>query len=135
MVERHQAEINAFPFGYAVDNASFEKMMDAWKLSMDDVDQIKSFGGGIYYRVSDEAGLMTMFERHRNEVCAGIEADRIGKGFVCEMFMIELDNHSGSKTATLKALKITEEELLNTPKLKRGYEEARKMIRRRYRNG
>lgn len=134
-MERHQAEINAFSFGYAVDNASFEKMMDAWKLSMDDVEQIKSFGGGIYYRASDEAGLMAMFERHRSEVRAGIEADRTGKGFVCEMFLIELDNHSGSKAATLKALKISEEELESTPKLKRGYEEARKMIRRRCRNG
>lgn len=134
-MKRHQAEIHAFPFGYAVDNASFEKMMAAWGLSMDDIDQVKSFGGGVYYRVSDETSLMAMFERHRSEVRAGIEADRTGKEFVCEMFLIELDNHSGSKAATLKALKISEDELESTPKLKRGYEEARKMIRRRCRNG
>ena len=135
MMERHQAEIHAFPFGYAIDNASYEKMMAAWGLSMDDVEQTKSFGGGIYYRASDEKAMMAMFERHLKEVRAGIDADRTGMGFVKEMFLHELDNHSGSKPATLKALKITEEELLNTSKLNRGYEEARKMIRRRCRNG
>ena len=46
MKERHQAEVNAFPFGFAFSGEQFREMMEGWGLKEDDTDMIYRIPGG-----------------------------------------------------------------------------------------
>lgn len=68
------------------------------------------------------------FNRHEAELEAAIEEDKTGEGFIYEMFLYELENHEYGYTRdtedTLAALGYTADEVLGTPRLKRGIEKA-----------
>ena len=72
---------------------------------------MQHFGGG-YCRKSDVAKLNEMFTRHRKELEDAIAGDKTGQGFICDMFLQELENHEYSYTGdvqeTLDALGITD---------------------------
>lgn len=42
---KHQAEVDAFPFGFAFNNKQFNEMMEKWGLTPDDTDKIYSIEG------------------------------------------------------------------------------------------
>lgn len=92
--ERHQAEVNAFPMGFAFSNAQFEKMMAKWGLTVNDTDKIYKLGGtGGFYLRTDAKALHEMFDRHEKERRQAIENDTDGTGYIYEMFRYELANH------------------------------------------
>lgn len=67
---RQQAEINAFPLGFAFSDEQFEKMLEKWGLtteSPEDLKKIASIGAGGYIRKSDIPAFNSMIERHKKE--------------------------------------------------------------------
>ena len=111
MRNRQQAEVNAFPMFFAFNKQQFAEGMRKLGLSPSDTRQVCSIFGGGYCRKSDVAKLNEMFTRHRKELEDAIAGDKTGQGFICDMFLQELENHEYSYTGdvqeTLDALGIT----------------------------
>lgn len=109
---KHQAEVNAFPFGFAFSNDQFNEMMKKWGLTPDDTDKIYRIGGGCYVRKSDAEAMDKMFERHALERKM---ARKYGDEYLFEMFNYELANHeycvTRDVTDTLEALGLTMDEV------------------------
>jgi heterodisulfide reductase subunit B len=110
---KHQKEINEFPFGFAFNDKQFAEMMEKWGLTPEDTDKIYRIGGGGYIRKADEEAMNEMFERHSQERKAAMEADPCG--YCYHMFDYELANHeynyTGDVTDALDALGLTYEEV------------------------
>ena len=115
---KQQAEVDAFPFGFAFNQKQFDEMMDKWGLTPDDTDKIYSIGGGGYVRKSDAEALHKMFERHELERKM---ARKHGDDYLFEMFNYELANHEYSYTQdltdTLDALGLTIDEINTDPRM------------------
>lgn len=115
---KHQAEVDAFPFGFAFNQSQFNEMMEKWGLTPDDTDKIYSIGGGGYIRKSDAEAMHKMFERHELERKM---ARQHGDDYLFEMFNYELANHeynyTGDLTDTLDALGLTIDEINADPKM------------------
>lgn len=111
MRNRQQAEVNAFPMFFAFNKQQFAEGMRKLGLSPSDTRQVCSIFGGGYCRKSDVAKLNEMFTLHRKELEDAIAGDKTGQGFICDMFLQELENHEYSYTGdvqeTLDALGIT----------------------------
>lgn len=114
---KHQAEVNAFPLGFAFSEKQFDEMMANWGLIPDDTDKIYSIGGGGYVRKSDSAAMHEMFTRHQTEHEDAMQDDE----YLFEMFNYELANHeygyTQDLTDTLDALGLTIEEINANPKM------------------
>lgn len=115
---KHQAEVDAFPFGFAFNQKQFEEMMTKWGLTPDDTDKIYSIGGGGYVRKSDSEAMHKMFERHELERKM---ARKHGDEYLFEMFNYELANHeyciTHDLTDTLDSLGLTIDEINADPKM------------------
>lgn len=115
---KHQAEVDAFPFGFAFNTKQFEEMMTKWGLTPNDTDKIYSIGGGGYVRKSDTEAMDKMFERHELERKM---ARKYGDEYLFEMFNHELANHEYCITHdlidTLDALGLTINEINADPKM------------------
>lgn len=113
---KHQAEVDAFPFGFAFNQKQFEEMMSKWGLTPDDTDKIYSIGGGGYVRKSDSEAMDKMFQRHELERKM---ARKHGDEYLFEMFNYELGNHeyciTHDLTDTLDALGLTIDEINSNP--------------------
>jgi hypothetical protein len=114
---KHQAEVNAFPLGFAFSEKQFNEMMEKWGLTPDDTDQIYHIGMGGYVRKSDSAAMHEMFERHEAEHKAAMQDDE----YLFSMFNYELANHeycvTYDVTDTLDALDLTLEEINANPRM------------------
>ena len=62
---RHQAEVDAFPFGAAFNRNQFEDMRK--KIPLSDGDKYYSLGAGVYVRGKDIPAMEEMFKRHKQE--------------------------------------------------------------------
>lgn len=112
--ERHQKEINDFPFGFAFSQKQFDNMMiNKFGLTPDDTDKIYSIGGGGYIRKSDADAMQEMFDRHTKERETAIKENK--DDYLYHMFNYELANHEYSYTGdvsdTLDAIGLTREEV------------------------
>ncbi len=114
---KHQAEVDAFPFGFAFNESQFNEMMTKWGLTPDDTDKIYKIGGGGYIRKTDSEAMNEMFERHEAERKAAMQDDE----YLYEMFNYELANHeyciTYDLTDTLDALGLTIEEINADPRM------------------
>lgn len=112
---KHQAEVDAFPFGFAFSEKQFNEMMIKWGLKPTDIREILSIGGGGYIRRSDADAMKEMFARHEAEHKAAMQDDE----YLYEMFDYELANHeygyTGELTDTLDALGLTMDEINANP--------------------
>lgn len=110
--DKHQNEMDAFPLGAAFSKEQFEKMMQGWGLTVNDVDKICSLGCGYFIRKSDKERFLEMSARFKKEMQDAIAADKTGDGFIYEMFLYELANHEYCITydyeETFDALSLTE---------------------------
>ena len=110
--DKHQNEMDAFPLGAAFSKEQFEKMMQGWGLTVNDVDKICSLGCGCFIRKSDKERFLEMSARFKKEMQDAIAADKTGDGFIYEMFLYELANHEYCITYdyedTFDALSLTE---------------------------
>lgn len=135
--DRHQVEINAFPFGFAFSQDQFDKMMvERFNLTPTDTDKIYSIGGGGYIRKEDHQAMCEMIERHAKEKKDAIAADLTGEGYIYDMFVYELANHEYMITMTsddtLDALGLTWEDVKADPRLSHGLKKAKKYILENY---
>lgn len=110
---RHQAEIDAFPFGFAFNDKQFSEMMAKWGLATDATDKIYNIGGGGYIRKSDATAMEELFSRHKAELITAL----------CdEQFALEAVSHQeclpNELTAYLAALDLTVDDINTNPKLK-----------------
>ena len=121
MKERHQAEVIAFPFGFAFSGEQFREMMEGWGLKEDDTDMIYRIPGGGFVQKKDHKAMHEMFSRHETEMKNAIDADTDGSGFVYQMYRQELADHefgyTGDVDDTIESLGFTREEIRSTPKL------------------
>jgi len=133
--QRHQQEVNDFPFIFAFSNQQFEEGMAKYGLTPKDTDKIYKFGstGGFYLR-TDAPRLKEMFDRHEKEKQEAISADTKGNGYIYQMFLYELANHeygyTGDVGDTQDALGLTVEEVAKSKPLSYGLYKAIKEIRR-----
>ena len=131
--QKHQKEVNDFPFGFAFSNQQFKEMMDQFGLKETDTDKIYSIGAGGYIRKSDSDAFDEMFKRHRKEIEDEIEKDKKGTGFIYSMFSYELANHEYCITydikPTLDALGLTLDEINKKDNLLNGLRKALKEYR------
>ena len=128
---RQQQEFNALPLGFAFGSKQFAEMMRGWGLDPDkDVDKIYHIGSGGYIQKKDADLLHQTRARHDKELEDAIAADKTGNGFVCDMFLCELENHEYSYTRdftdALDALGYTAEEVAADKKLFTGFMRVRK---------
>ena len=86
---KHQAEVNAFPLGFAFNQKQFDEMMIKWGLKPTDIREILSIGGGGYVRKDDAKAMHEMFDRHESEMKAAMQDDE----FLFDAFNYELANH------------------------------------------
>ena len=128
--DKHQNEMDAFPLGAAFSKEQFEKMMQGWGLTVNDVDKICSLGCGCFIRKSDKERFLEMSARFKKEMQDAIAADKTGDGFIYEMFLYELANHEYCITydyeETFDALSLTEKQVNADKRLLHGLEKARK---------
>ena len=114
---KHQAEIDAFPFGFAFNQSQFDEMMIKWGLDPQNTGAIFSIGGGGYIRKTDADAMHEMFDRHEAERKAAMQDDE----YLFEMFNYELANHeyciTYDLTDTLEALGLTMEEINADPRM------------------
>ena len=126
MKDRQAKEVHAFPFGFAYNDQQFTEMMEKWGLDpRGDLNKIASVFGGGFVRKQDIPAMHEMFDRHRAEMQAAVDADTTGEGFVCDMFICEMENHEYSYTGdpedTLRALGLTAEAVTQNKPLSHGF--------------
>ena len=129
---RQQEEFNKFPIKFAFSQEQFERGMRELGLEPTDTDKVcKTIAGG-FLRKSDAPAMHEILTRHHKEIEDAIAADKDGTGFVYDMFLYELQNHEYGYTweteDTLESLGYTEEQVEADPKLKAGFEKAKKHI-------
>ena len=126
--EKHQKEVNDFPFGFAFSNEQFKDMMKKFGLKEKDTDKIYSLGAGGYIKKTDAEAMHNMFKRHRKEIENEIQNDKDGTGFIYEMFRYELSDHEYCVTydiePTLDALGLTLDEINKHQNLVMGLKKA-----------
>ena len=129
--DRHQKEVNDFPFFFAFNNRQFEEGMASFGLTPNDADKIYKISntGGFYLR-TDAERLHEMLTRHERELKEAIDADTTGEGFILEMFDYELADHeyivSGCVSSTLDALGLEPEDIEKDQRLMHGLKLAKK---------
>lgn len=129
--QKHQREVNDFPFMFAFNDKQFEDGMKKLGLDQSDTDKIYRYGNtGGFYRREDAPGLREMGDRHEREMDDAMNADPTGEGFIKEMFSYELSNHeyviTGDVTDALDALGFSMDDVLKDQRLVHGLELARK---------
>ena len=129
MKKRHQERVNALPLMFAFSQQQFNEGMEKLGLKPTDTHLITSIGAGGFIRKSDVPLFNETMESLNIEAQAAIDADTDGTGFIKDMFLYELANHEYCITydlePTLDALNITEDQLINTPRLLKGMRLAR----------
>lgn len=129
---RHQNELDSFPFFVAFTGDDFKRGLRRLGLKENDSDKISYVKNNVFIKKEDLATWNNMFERHKKEMEDLINNDKIGTGFIYDMFLFELINHeygyTGDITDTIKELNFTEEEIKSNPALEKGLKMAIKKI-------
>ena len=112
--EKHEREINDFPFGFAFNQKQFNEMMvKRFGLTPEDTDKVYHIGGGGYIRKCDCDALYEMSDRHEKEIKEAIRENK--DDYLYHMFDYELANHEYSYTGelddTLDALGLTMDDI------------------------
>ena len=132
--ERHQKEVDEFPFFFAFNNKQFDEGMEKLGLRPKEKNKISKLGNtGGYYRRTDGERLIEMFSRHEKEMQEAIDSDPTGEGFILDMFAYELANHeyidTGDEEDALRSLGLTWENIEKDKRLQRGLHLATKKQR------
>ncbi len=127
---RHQAEVNAFPLGFAFSNKQFAEMMEKFGLPNDKngCAQIVSIGCGGFLRRSDIPAWKELSERHAREM----KEFRKSRKELTEAFRYEFANHEcqfGACDAEVcAAVGLTWDEVQNDAELLKIYRSAYKLF-------
>lgn len=128
--DRHQRELDKFPFFFAFNDKQFEDGKK--KLGVKDNNELYVGTGGMIYRRSDSKRLHDMAIRFNEEMETAMKDDK----FLRDAFYYELINHeygyTYDLTDTLEALGITEKQLEKDERIQRILAEATSDYMRRY---
>ena len=98
--------------------------MEELGLTENDLDKVVGIGAGGFIRKTDVNDYKEMGERQYKEFREAIEKDKVGDGFIKEMFLYELANHEYIITReiddTLDALGLTDNDIRNNNNLRTG---------------
>ena len=115
--EKHQKEVNTFPFGFAFNKDQYDEMMAKWGFKPTHRSQVMYLEGGCFIRKSDYKAMNEMLKRHEAERKEAMKDDE----YLFQMFNYELANHeysyTGDLTDTLEALGLTMEEINADPRM------------------
>lgn len=129
MKKRQQERVNALPLMFAFSQQQFNEGMAKLGLEPNDTHLITSIGAGGFIRKSDVPLFNDTMESLSTEAQTAINEDVDGTGFIKDMFLYELANHEYCITydlePTLYALNLTEDQVLESPKLMKGLKLAR----------
>lgn len=132
MKRRQQEEFDTFPMQFAFSEKQFVEGMAALGLNPTDTDKIYKVPGGGFYRRKDSKRFTEMMDRFEKELEAAIAADKIGDGFIYQMFLYELNNYeygyTGELDQTLDALDLTMEDIRADSRLSHGLDKAMQKI-------
>lgn len=127
--ERHQMELDDFPWFAAFDEEQFNEGMEKLGLSPDDRSLVMAVPPGIIIKQSDNQAYFDMQHRWTSEHISEIMKDDTGLGYIYDMFSYELKNHeygyTGSVEDTLLSLNITPSLIEYSDTLKKGFELAK----------
>lgn len=122
--KKHQDELDKFPLSFALTKEQLKYGMNQLGLKETDTDKIVFLKSGAFIRKIDVPKWEDMILRHNKEIKEKIANDKTGDGFIKDMFIYEMNNYEYSYTneiePVLEALKLTLEEINNTPNLSRG---------------
>ena len=85
----NQDTFDAFPKGYAFNDAQFVEMMEKFGLEVGDTDKIIRMGGGCFIRKADKKAFDEMFEGLEKKMAKAMEDDE----FLIDAIVYELGNH------------------------------------------
>lgn len=129
MKKRQQERVNALPLMFAFSQQQFNEGMARLGLEPTDTHLITSIGAGGFIRKADVKLFHDTMESLEIEAQAAIDEDTDGTGFIKDMFLYELANHEYCITydlePTLDALNLTEDQVLENPRLMKGLKLAR----------
>lgn len=124
MKERHQKEVDNFPMKFAFSDEQFKKAMEELGLTENDLDKVVGIGAGGFIRKTDVNDYREMGKRQFKEFWKAIQEDKVGDGFIKEMFLYELANHeyiiAREIDDTLDALGLTDDDIRNNNNLRTG---------------
>lgn len=130
IIERQQKDYDDFIKGkvfYAFSKEQFNEGMQTLGLDYekeDDIKKLASFVGGGYILKDYVKDFNNFLEAQHKEIEDRIEEDTTGSEFIAKMFKYELANHEYGYTRdlepTLRALALTEEDIIKRPNLKEG---------------
>lgn len=129
MKARHQERVNALPLMFAFSQQQFNEGMAKLGLEPNDTHLLTSIGAGGFIRKADVPLFNETMEALNVEAQAAIDEDADGTGFIKDMFLYELANHEYCITydlePTLDALNLTEDQVIENPRLMKGLKLAR----------
>lgn len=126
MKVRHQAEVDALPFGFAFSDEQFKEIMQNWGLpcNKEGYKQIVSFGAGSFLRKEDVPQVKEVFARQKKE---RQEARRNLK-IMFDAFYFEFKNHESQiikdDEMVCEAVGLSWAEVQNNPDLLKTYNRA-----------
>lgn len=133
--QRQQKEFDAFPMQFAFSDRQFAEGMAALGLTPADTDKIYKAPGGGFYRREDGPRFKAMLDRFDRELQEAIAGDETGDGFICDMFLCELEDHeygyTGDPEEALDVLGYTWEQVQEDARLLNGFAKAHDKIMRR----
>ena len=139
MCDRHQKEFNELAQNkticiVAFSESDFKKQLASMNLTIDD---IYTLGGGVFVRKDYKARLKELFKRQKDELKTAIQNDKVGNGFIKDMFIDELNNHEYLYTYDVEyslsdichSLQITMQDIYNNKALHKGLQVAIKELK------
>ena len=104
--DKHGAEVNAFPMGFAFSKQQFAEAMNKLGLEATDTDKVLRIPCGGFIRKSDSQAFGDMLTRLNNEMAEAMKDDE----FMIDAIVYELGNHEFCITFdpsdTVEALKL-----------------------------
>lgn len=114
--DKHEKEVNEFPFVFAFSNEQFYKgISEKWGYTPEDTGKIFNLGAGAFIRKEDAPRLKEMQERHVRELSEALQS----AAFFEDALYYELCNHeyviTNDPEEALNALGLTADDIINDP--------------------
>lgn len=136
MKQRHQKDLDNFPFIVAFDSIGLGFGLKKLGLKPNDTDKITLVNKSVFVKNEDVQAWKEMITRHKKEIRDSIKNDKTGTGFIYDMFLYELNNHEFGYTMddeqtieSLKYIGCTREKIEKNPPLKKGLQLAKEKIK------
>lgn len=133
MKQRHQKDLDDFPYFVAITKEQFKEKCKELGLSKQDKEKLLILKNGACMKKENLKSWGDMLIRHQQEKDTLIKNDRTGTGFIYDMFFSELNNHEYGYTFddidTIESLGYSREDIEKNSALKNGLQLAKDKIK------